>query len=67
MKNTTTTEKYVVKVITNFGTTEVVGTEREFAFIEDAEKFFNFNSKNVKVFKRKVIVEEEEIPTESTD
>jgi len=59
MKNTTTTETIVVKI----GITENENdwVEKTFAFIEDAESHINFDSKYVKVFKRKTIVEEEQI------
>jgi hypothetical protein len=66
MKNITTTTKYVVKQYNDAAQVEPVATT-EFAFIEDAERVFNFNSKTIRVFKRKETVEEEEIPTESTD
>lgn len=59
MKNTTITETIVVK--TGITEDEATWVEKEFAFIEDAEAIFNFDSKFVKVFKRKTIVEEEEI------
>lgn len=59
MKNTTTTETIVVK--SGITEDEATWVEREFAFIEDAERIYNFNSKYNRVFKRKTIIEEEEI------
>jgi hypothetical protein len=66
MTNTTVTEKYVVKTYSNDEKTGPF-TTTEFAFIEDAERVFNFNSKAISVFKRKVVIEEEEIPTEDIE
>lgn len=61
MKNTTITETIVVKIDIKSGDKVIDTFEREFAFIEDAEAHFNFDSEGVKVFRRKAIVEEEEI------
>lgn len=57
----TTTIKDVIVVKTGITEDESMWIEKEFAFIEDAESVFNFDSKYVKVFKRKVTIEEEEI------
>lgn len=59
MKNTTIQEYYIVKI--DAGNGEWYENTQKYAFIEDVETTFNTNSKGVRVFRRKVIVEEEEI------
>ena len=66
MKNTTIKEVIVVKQYWNEDFSDTPSTT-EFAFIEDAERVFNFSAKTVRVFRRKVTVVEEEIETEFVD
>lgn len=67
MKNTTTNEYYVVKMENSSAPDGWYEVNQKFAFIEDVEERFNTQFKTVRVFKRKVVVEEEEIETGNED
>lgn len=59
MKNTTIENYYVVK--SECGNGKWFEHSDHYAFIEDVEAIWNTQSKYVKVFKRKVTTEEEEV------